>query len=145
MNRRGWKFPKPAGAVATAALNKRDHHQQRLEWWKTKLAEQMELIKDAGLEIEQTISMEYSSASLAGSLRGGGGARIVVKEEYQRKLDECQAKIQEHNAKVREYDGWVQVLSANTSEHVELDVEDFLFFFGQTKPAADAAEPCQIF
>lgn len=145
MNRKGWTFPQHAYNVAKAAERKRDHHQSRLDWWKSKLAELMEQIKSQGLEIEEPLAMQYSRASLVGSMKGGNRARIVVRDDYQRKLDECQIKIQEHNQKAVEYDSWFKVLSANQGQVVELDADDYTFFFVDGKPGADAAEPCQLF
>ena len=56
-------------------------------------------------------------------------ADLVVKDDYQTKLNECHMKIKLHSAKTREYDGWVQFLSVRT-DAIELDWDDYLFFYG---------------
>ena len=77
--------------------------------------------------------MEYGNnlSSLVGSTSAGRGAQLVVKNDYQTKLNECHMKIRDHGAKVKEYDGWIQMLEANTKQNVSLDIDDYLFFFGK--------------
>lgn len=54
----------------------------------------------------------------------------VIDSNLQRDLTECQQKILEHNGLVEEYGGWVQVLSGNPEARLELEQDDYLFFFG---------------
>ena len=130
MKRKEWGFKYFAKHLSEAAALKRDHHKDRLEWWKAKQTEVVADIREKGLEVTDSISSEYLTSS---SLVGGAfnrGAQIVVKDDYQEKLNECHMKIREHDAKRKEYDQWVQVLEANSANQVEIDADDFAFFFG---------------
>lgn len=126
MQRDEWAFGYTAKQLADAALAKKQHHEERLKWWQEKQQAVIDEVKDKGLEVSQQIASEYAVSQ---AIRG---AQLVVKNDYQQKLNECHMKIQSHGARAKEYDGWHQMLSAQLPTHsVSLDVEDFLFFFGK--------------
>lgn len=41
------------------------------------------------------------------------------------------SRFQPHTEQRDTYDGWKQVLEANPEDRVELDIDDWLFFFGR--------------
>jgi len=125
MKRREWLFKYTAAKLATAAQAKVTHHQERLKWWEGKKGEVMTKIKDAGIDVHMPVAAEY------GNKTRGYGPEITIDATMQRDLSECQTKLIEHDGKIREYTGWVQVLSANPESQLELDNEDYLFFFGE--------------
>ena len=131
MLRQDWTFQYIASELSKAASTKRNHHNERLKWWKEQQESVIAEVREKGLEVSETLSMQYGSTSPA--LRGmaAGGAQIVVKDQYQNKLNECAAKIHLHTEKTKEYDGWVQVFEANKAKALELDINDYLFFFGE--------------
>lgn len=131
MKREEWKFQYNAKDLALAAKVKRDHHKQRLEWWEQKQSDVIAEVKEKGLEVSESIAMEYATSQFSGSLGSARGAQLVVKNDYQQKLNECNQKMRSHDGKVREYNGWLQVLEANDNQTLELDIEDYLFFFGK--------------
>ncbi len=59
------------------------------------------------------------------------GAKVMVRNDLQDDLEECLAKLRWHTEKRRDYDGWVQVLQANGEARLEVDMEDWLFYFGR--------------
>lgn len=135
--RQNWKFQYPAREVADAAAAKRANHADRLAWWEQKQRELIAEVREKGLEVEESLAAVYSSSAAP------HGARLVVKDDYQTKLNECyskikahaklnecHSKIKAHGAKVREYDGWVQFLR-NRTDAVDLDCDDYLFFYGE--------------
>lgn len=126
-----WKFDYSAKDLANAADIKKAHHEQRLKWWKDKQAQVIAEVKESGLEVSESLAMEYASNSFSGALGGNRGAQLVVKNDYQVKLNECHQKINAHGSKVKEYDGWLQMLEANIKQNVSLDINDYLFFFGK--------------
>lgn len=128
MNRSDWEFEYPAEVLAKAATEKRDHHNTRLAWWVAQQDAVMADVKSKGLEISESQSSLYS---VAGALSGGQGAQVIVKNEYQMKLNECHVKIQQHAKLVKEYDGWVQVLDGNRASALKLKHSDWLFFFSK--------------
>ena len=132
MLRQDWKFQYIAKDLAKAAATKRDHHAARLDWWNKQQESVIAEVREKGLEVSETLAMQYGSTAPA-VFRGKSpaGAQIIVKDEYQSKLNECASKIHQHTEKAKEYDGWVQVLEANPSKALELDIGDYLFFFGE--------------
>lgn len=121
--RQNWKFQYPAREVADAAAAKRARHAERLAWWEQQQKSLIAEVREKGLEVEESLAAVYASSAAP------HGARLVVKDDYQTKLNECHMKIKLHSAKTREYDGWVQFLSIRT-DAIELDCDDYLFFYG---------------
>lgn len=126
MKRKEWKFEYTASKLAEAATNKKKHHEGRLEWWKTKHDATMQKVKDSGIEVHQAVGADYSASNTMRGVR----PEIRIDETLQRDLYECDAKMKEHQGKVSEYDGWIQVLGAHPEARLELEHDDFLFFFG---------------
>ena len=129
MQRSEWNFEYTAAKLAEAASIKKAHHEERLAWWEAKQKEVIEDVKAKGLEVTESLAMEYATSSaFTGAIRG---AQLTVKNDYQEKLNECHQKIRTHGSKVKEYDGWIQMLEANDEQRVKLDIDDWLFFFGR--------------
>ena len=132
MLRSDWKFQYLAADLAVAARAKRDHHASRLLWWEGQQQAVIAEVREKGLEVSESIAMQYGStkAILGGSRNAG--AQIVVKDEYQEKLNECATKIHQHGERAKEYDGWLQIMEAtNGTKALDLDIHDYLFFFGK--------------
>ena len=132
MLRSDWKFKYPAADLAVAARTMRDHHASRLSWWEGQQQAVIAEVREKGLEVSESIAMQYGStkAILGGSRNAG--AQIVVKNEYQEKLNECATKIRQHGERAKEYDGWLQIMEAtNGIKALDLDIHDYLFFFGK--------------
>lgn len=124
MNRDEWKFEYTASHLADAANKKKSTHTEKQRWWEDKKAEVMAKVRESGIEIRDSVAASYSST------KGGYGPQIEVDEGMQRDLTECQQKIREHEKLVRDYDAWTQVLTANPEARLQLDHEDYVFFFG---------------
>lgn len=130
--RHEWLFEYTGKQLLGAASAKVKHHRTRLGWWE---AQKQQVAKDArenGLEVIDSIANAggYANNGIT-TANVQGGARIQVKGEYQQKLDECERKIREHRTLVAAYDGWIQVCEANPKSRLNLDHEDWLFFFGR--------------
>jgi hypothetical protein len=128
MKRDEWVFEYAASDLAEAASGKMWFHEERLEWWKNKKAEIMDTIRADGLEIDEKISLGYRSPK---SRDWEDGARVVVRNDLRKDLDECLEKLAFHTEQLRHYDGWHQVLTANPGARLQLQIEDCLFFFGR--------------
>jgi len=124
MKRKDWIFDYTAGKLADAAKAKKATHEGKREWWEQKKAETMKKVKDTGIEIRDSVAASYSNT------KGNYGPQIEIDAGMQRDLTECQSKILEHNDLVKSYDGWEQVLRAHPESRVQLDHDDYLFFFG---------------
>lgn len=125
MKRNEWKFQYTASKLAEAASAKRTKHQGKLQWWEDKKAETMKKVTEMGIEVHDSVASNYSNT------KGGYGPEIMIDSGLQRNLTECQRKIMEHHKLVQEYDAWFQVLTGNSESRVDLDHDDYLFFFGE--------------
>ncbi len=125
MKRNDWKFTYTASTLATAAIKKRDTHQAKLQWWEGKKSEVMAKVADGGIEVQDSVAASYSNT------KGNFGPQIRIDAGLQRDLSECQDKIMEHHGLTKSYDGWVQVLTSNPEARLDLEHDDYLFFFGE--------------
>ena len=124
--RTDWKFEYAADVVAAAARAKVEFHAGRLKWWEAQKLEAVKKVQDGGIEVHDGVAaMSYSN-----SMRGCG-PQVVIDATLQRDLEECHGKILEHNSQVKTYECWVQVLEAQGAKHIDLDQDDYLFFFGK--------------
>lgn len=128
MLRDDWEFEYRTADLAAAADKKRQHAEERLAWWTKKKEEVFAKIRSEGLDIDESLAEQYSSFSNKGAF----GPRVVVRDDFQRDLNECAQKITEWGTKLRDYEGWHQVLSAQQPySTLKLDHADWLHFFGQ--------------
>lgn len=125
MKRNEWLFEYTASKLAVAAEHKRDFRKARLDWWEAKRNEVMQEVKDSGLEVSESLAMDYSKTS------PGVGPQVMVRNDLQRKLTECYGKIKEHAEMMRQYEGWRQVFVANPESRLQLHHDDWLYFFGE--------------
>lgn len=128
MLRNDWKFAYTAPNLAEAARTKLAFHDERLEFWRSKKDEVMGLIRSEGLEIDEKIVLQFSHPKARDWERG---AQVMVRNDLREKLEECLEKLKWHTDRRREYDGWEQVLAASPENRQELDIDDWLFFFGR--------------
>lgn len=124
-----WKFEYTAMKLATGAMAQKDFRISRVEWWTEQKSKLMAEIKESGLEVNESLgalaNLSYANTTSA------NGPTISIRPDLQKKLSECHSKIQAHTQMVAEYDGWVQVLTANPENRLELTQSDWLFFFGK--------------
>lgn len=124
MKRKDWQFEYNTKQVLQAARTKALHHADRLKWWESKQSEVMTKMRESGIEITQSLAMQYQS-------QPGFAPNVSIKPEVQRELTECFQKINEHKSKQADYECWVEILSATNDGHnLSLDHDDWLHFFG---------------
>jgi len=128
MKRKDWLFDHVASKLAEAANAKHQHHQERFEWWKNRREQVMAQIREEGLEIDESIALEYSHPKRRDWEQG---AQVTVRDDLRKDLNECLKKLAHHTELVNDYQGWHQVLSANPEARFSLDYQDWLFFFGR--------------
>ena len=126
MKRKEWLFGYTAAKLADASTIKRDFHKERLEWWEKQKAVVMDNVRTKGIEVHDSVGAQYSSQS---NRTIGYGAEIQVDAGMQRDLNECHSKINTHADLVKQYSGWIQVFNAHKDDKLELDHDDFLFFY----------------
>jgi len=110
MLRQDWGFDYTATKLAEAAAQKQTFHQERLDWWKAKRLEVMNIIRSEGLEIDEKIALEYRNPK---SRDWNQGSQVMVRNDLQKDLSECLEKLNHHTRQAQQYDGWQQVLAAN--------------------------------
>lgn len=130
-NRGNWEFEYSGADLYVAANKKEAFRRQRLVWWKDQKDKVMATIKESGLEVQESLALQYQSASNNINPMRGGAAQIVVRNDLQDKLNECHSKIREHEAAAIEYNAWAQVFAANIEQKFALKQNDWLFFFGE--------------
>lgn len=128
MKREEWTFEYTAAKLAEAAAAQAIFRRKRFEFWSDKKAEVMQKIKDSGLTVHEDIAAglldkSYSTRST--------GAQVLVDPTLQKDLNECVRKMEAHSERARQYDGWEQVLRGNPEARVQLDHDDWMFFFGK--------------
>ena len=129
MNRASWKFTYTADKLLEAATAKKDFHAGRLDWWANKRKETEALIRSEGIEIDESVAAgAYTGTSFSNSHRG---PQVNIRNDLVRDLSECVSKTQEHEAKIRDYGAWIQVLASQGQASLDLQQDDWLFFFGK--------------
>lgn len=124
MQRDRWEFEFTSAALCEAAKKKVEFHNGRVTWWCNSKDKVMQEIKDAGIEVSESVGAQY------GNTTTGYGPQVMVRNDLQKKLTECHNKIDQHRTKSAEYDGWVQVLSVDKGTR-RLHADDYLYFFGK--------------
>jgi hypothetical protein len=127
MQRNDWKFDYTAARLAEAAGGKIAHHEERLAFWRTRREETLAKIRSEGLEIDEKIVLGYQSPKARDWERAN---RVSVRDDLRQNLDEVLDKLKFHTDQLRQYDGWRQLLLANPEARLGLDIDDWLFFFG---------------
>lgn len=127
--RNDWKFEYTAHALAKAAHDKMNLHQERFDWWQNKRGEVMGTIRAEGLEIDE--KLVFSARNVSHKARDyDRGAEVMIRNDLKKDLHECHEKLRFHTGKLSDYSAWQQVLSANPENRLSLDVGDWQFFFG---------------
>jgi hypothetical protein len=132
MKREEWTFEYTAAKLAEAAAAQAAFRRSRFEFWSAKKAEVMRKIRESGLTVHEDISlglMDKTYVAASSALRGG--AQVLVDPTLQKDLTECVNKMQHHSERARQYDGWEQVLRGNPEARVQLDHDDWMYFFGK--------------
>jgi hypothetical protein len=128
MNKKTWSFNYLGKALEEAASARSVFHEARLAWWRQKKDEVFASIRSEGLEVEERLALSYQQPKSRDWERG---AQVLVRNDLQKQLDECLDKLQSHTQSLGEYRAWQQAFAAVPEQSFALDIEDWLFFFGQ--------------
>lgn len=128
MLRNEWKFDYTAGKLAAATQDKITFHTDRLDFWKKKREEVLATIRSEGIEVDEKIVLGFRNPKSRDWERGG---QVMVRNDLQKDLEEVYDKLHWHTEKLGQYEAWEQVLSANQESRLQLDVEDWQFFFAK--------------
>lgn len=135
MSNRGlWKFPYLADKLLAASIVKQDYHKDRLKWWLDKQDEIKEKIKSEGIEIDESLAVDFvkdRTGSASNNFSNYRGPVASIRNDLLNDLGECVSKSNEHRGKMRDYNAWEQVLSSQGSASFDLYQDDWLFFFGK--------------
>ncbi len=128
MLRDQWKFRYTARQLAEAAQSKIAFHQDRLDLWEARRKEVIGQIKADGIEVNEKSVLQFASPKSRDFQQGGD---IMIRNDLKKSLAESYDKLAYHTGRRDTYNGWQQVLGANSNDTIELDIDDWLFFFGQ--------------
>jgi hypothetical protein len=128
MLREQWKFRYTAGQLADAVQQKIAHHEERHAFWNGRRETIIAQIKADGIEVNEKSVLQYASPKMRDYQQGGD---IMIRNDLRKALSEVYEKLAYHTGRKDTYDGWRQVLTANTALPLDLDMNDWLFFFGR--------------
>lgn len=129
MNRHEWTFTYTADKLLAAAIAKKNWHEGRLNWWAKSRDEIKQTIKSEGIEIDESVA--YGTENYLSNKSAHRGAAVSIRNDLVKDLNECVQKVSEHQNKIKDYDAWVQVLESQGQSSLELNQDDWLFFFGK--------------
>lgn len=138
MQRNDWKFEYPARVLAKAAAHRLAYHDERLAFWRAKKDEVWATIRREGLEVDERIVLADRSPKSVDFVRG---AKVLVRNDLQADLDEVLNKLKVHTNLRAQFDGWHQALEANPDAVLQLDIEDWQFFYGRNESVAGPELP----
>lgn len=129
MNRTSWDFTYTADKLFVAASAKKEWHESRLNWWMSKRDEIKEKIKSEGIEVDESVAS--GTDAYLSNKSSHRGASVSIRNDLVVDFHECASKVTEHQNRIKDYDAWVQVLESQGQASLELQQDDWLFFFGK--------------
>ena len=129
-----WQFEYTAKNLATAAAAQRDFRISRIAAWEEKKTEVMKRIKESGITVHESVASGMGNNNINAlkyNTTSDMGPQVLVDPTMQKDLNECSSKIRNHTDLRNQYDAWYQVLNANPESRVQLDHDDWMFFFGK--------------
>lgn len=124
MEKHNWKFLYKAEVIAEGAKKKKAAAEVKFVWWEAKKKELMKTVPE-GIRVQESVASSYSN------VKSSYGPQVVIDPTLQRSLSEVHSRLISLDQAIKEYDGWVQVLSSNPQSMLELNHEDWLYFFGE--------------
>lgn len=125
-NRKDWQSSLARVDVLDAAKKRVAHHTARLSFWKSKKSEVMDTIKREGLTVEESVAGANYTTSNAVAQRH---PQVMVRNDLQKDLDECATRIYHHQNELHDFQVWVDFLSAEGPSMLDLDRDDYKYFF----------------
>lgn len=132
MKRNDWEFKYTGAKLAEAAKAQREFREGRVKVWQEKKEEVRKKISEEGVTVhedlmDQVVSNNYKMSST----RGGYGPTVSIDPTLQQDLGRCYERIKHHEDLAKEYKAWEAVMSAHPEQVVELNHEDWIYFFGK--------------
>lgn len=128
MLRDQWKFRYTAEQLAEAVQQKIQYHDERHTFWNGRREDIVTQIKADGIEVNEKYVLQYGSPKMRDYQQGGD---IMIRNDLRKSLTEAYEKLAYHTGRKDTYDGWRQILTANSGLPLDLDINDWLFFFGR--------------
>jgi hypothetical protein len=128
MLRDQWKFRYTAEQLAEAVQQKIQYHDERHTFWNGRRENIVTQIKADGIEVNEKSVLQYGSPKMRDYQQGGD---IMIRNDLRKSLTEAYEKLAYHTGRKDTYDGWRQILTANSGLPLDLDINDWLFFFGR--------------
>jgi len=128
MQREKWCFTYTAAQLAEASTEKILHHEERLNFWKSRRETVIATIRSDGIEVDESaLQMINNPKARDWDLP----SEVMVRNDLRKELTDCTRKLAYHTELRDTYDGWRQALVANAASSHALDIDDWLFFFGR--------------
>lgn len=133
MKRDDWTFRYTAKQLAEATKTKIDYHNRCLGFWTAQRDEIIAQIRADGIEVSEktVLQAERSVLSSPRAHDWSSGGEIMIRNDLRKSLSETYEKLAYHTAFRDQYDGWLRALSDSPDSSHELNMDDWLFFFGR--------------
>jgi hypothetical protein len=150
----GFKYP--VDKVLKAAQKKAKHHAARLKFYEKEMDAFVKLLKKRGLTltgdsastalftVHSTTTYSkprgisgysgtsgYSGYSGTGSIGYTGNGQIMVEDALTTKLNFINGALRSHIENLKMFDKWAMLLEDCSEQEIELDFDDWHFFFGE--------------
>lgn len=128
------EIPLHRRATCRSGSKKIQYHEERHAFWNNRREEIVGQIKADGIEVNEKAALQYASPKMRDYAQGG---EIMIRNDLRKSLTEAYEKLSYHTGRKDIYDGWRQILTANNALPLDLDINDWLFFFGRDTGAGE--------
>ena len=124
-----WKFKYKAAALAVGAVAQKEFRLGRVKFWSDVKEEVLKKIGESGITVVQSAGAGRDNLKLSYAGTQTMGPRVQVDRVLEEQLQEAHHKVEEHRKAAAEFEGWIQCLTANPEQELDVTQEDWLYFF----------------
>jgi hypothetical protein len=131
MNRDTWTFRYTAKQLAEATKAKIEHHDKCLEFWDGRREQLIAEIRADGIEVNEKAVLQTPERMNIKGRDWTTGGDVMIRNDLRKSLTETYEKLAYHTSRRDQYKGWLKAFTDNPENSHELDMDDWLFFFGK--------------
>lgn len=121
MSRNDWEFEYLGKELRVFAVNKMEHHRNRLAFWEEQAANREKELREQGIDFRARprVANNYSTQN---------AVVAVIDPERQSALSEAFAKVDEHRGRLRHFEMWASLFNRNPEATFKATWGDIDFF-----------------